>query len=752
MKTAKVLTSLLSLLSIQSAASALTIALSGENQVPAIASTVTGTATIDLLSDGTIDYAVTLVNPDGVELLGAAGAHIHCGAMGGNGPAVAFLAQPVDGGLLTSPLEVTGVLDDSSIVDGACGSTIALLYASIRAGGAYINVHSTENPSGEVRGQLPEPIPVDDAINVSLSGENQVPAITSTVTGTATIHLLSDGTLDYTVTLVNPDGVELLGAAGAHIHCGASGENGPAVAFLAQPVDGGLLTSFSEVSGFLDDSSIVDDTCGATITMLYASIKAGAAYINVHSTENPSGEVRGQIMGTALSVSLSGENEVPAITSTVTGTATMNLLSDNTIEYLVNIMNPDGVALLGAAGAHIHCGAMGENGAAVAFLAQPVDGGLLTSSVQLSGVLDDSGIVDDTCGATIALLYASIRAGGAYINVHSTENPSGEVRGQVPEPTPVDDAINVSLSGESEVPAITSTVTGTATINLLSDSTIGYAVTLVNPDGVELLGAAGAHIHCGARGENGPAVAFLAQPVDGGLLTSPLEVSGVLDDSSIVDDTCGATITMLYASIKAGEAYINVHSTENPSGEVRGQIPNPIPVSDVINVSLSGESQVPAITSSVTGTATIGLLSDGSIGYSVFLVNPDGVELLGAAGAHIHCGASDANGSVVAFLAQPVEGGRMEEEVDFNGFLDATSILDEACGATIELLYTSIMEGRAYVNVHSTENPSGEVRGQVLIPVTMAPTSAPDDSASSQFKFRSAFAGVAVALVAVLTM
>jgi hypothetical protein len=310
---------------------------------------------------------------------------------------------------------------------------------------------------------------------------------------------------------------------------------------------------------------------------------------------------------------------------------------------------------------------------------------------------------------------------------------------------------NVALSGGEEVPAITSSVSGTATIELLSDSTIEYSVKLLNPSGVALLGAAGAHIHCGAIGENGPAVAFLAQPVDGGLLPSPVEFSGVLDDSMIVDDTCGATIAMLYASIKAGSVYINVHSTENPSGEVRGQIPQVTPDDDVINVPLSGENEVPAITSTVTGMMTIQQFSDGSLEFSANLMNPDDVALLGAAGAHIHCGAIGENGPVVAFLAQPVDGGRMEEEVDFSGTIDATSILDESCGATMDLLYASIMEGRTYVNVHSTENPSGEVRGQTLVPVMMSPTSAPA-SASPHFKFRSAVVGVVVALVAVAAL
>jgi hypothetical protein len=95
----------------------------------------------------------------------------------------------------------------------------------------------------------------------------------------------------------------------------------------------------------------VNAACGSTIAMLYASIKAGGAYINVHSTENPAGEVRGQIVGKVISVSL-GEEEVPAITSSVTGTAVIDLLADSTIECFVNLLNPDGVLLLGASGAY----------------------------------------------------------------------------------------------------------------------------------------------------------------------------------------------------------------------------------------------------------------------------------------------------------------------------------------------------------------------------------------------------------------
>jgi hypothetical protein len=318
----------------------------------------------------------------------------------------------------------------------------------------------------------------------------------------------------------------------------------------------------------------------------------------------------------------------------------------------------------------------------------------------------------------------------------------------------VGDVIDVTLGGGQEEPPVTSTVTGTATIELLSDGTIEYFVSLLNPDGVALLGAAGAHIHCAEAGDNGSVVAVLAQQVDGGLLTSPLEFSGIIDETGIVDNTCGATIALLYGSIRAGRTYINVHSTENPSGEVRGQISKVIPGGDAIDVTLSGENQVPAITSTVTGMITIQLFSDSSLEFFANLANPDGVELLGAAGAHIHCAEAGDNGPVVAFLAQQVDGGRTEAEVGFSGSIDATGIVDDACGATIGLLYASIIAGRTYVNVHSTENPDGEVRGQILtgaLAPTSAPTSAPS-SATPRFKFRSTFVGLVVALVAIVSL
>jgi hypothetical protein len=84
---------------------------------------------------------------------------------------------------------------------------------------------------------------------------------------------------------------------------------------------------------------------------------------------------------------------------------------------------------------------------------------------------------------------------------------------------------------------------------------------------------------------------------------------------------------------------------------------------DAINISLSGE-EVPAVTSTVTGTIMIQQFSDSSVEFSANLMNPDGVALLGAM-EPTFCGATR---PVMWFLAQPVDGGRMETEVAFSGF------------------------------------------------------------------------------------
>ena len=94
----------------------------------------------------------TLIVNEGVRVTQA---HLHCGAVGVNGPIVVFLA-----GLHAAGLNVDGKwisnasFTDTSIVNTSCGGTVAALVASMRAGTVYANVHTFAHPQGEIRGQV----------------------------------------------------------------------------------------------------------------------------------------------------------------------------------------------------------------------------------------------------------------------------------------------------------------------------------------------------------------------------------------------------------------------------------------------------------------------------------------------------------------------------------------------------------------------------------------------------------------------
>lgn len=132
-----------------------------------------------------------------------------------------------------------------------------------------------------------------------------------------------------------------------------------------------------------------------------------------------------------LRADLSGAEEVPPHPSDASGTAKFKVNQARTaIEFTLDLKN--GTDILGVAGAHLHCAPAGLNGPVVVFLAGSLPGGF-DGDVQIRGTLNQGNIVGPACGATLAELVDSMRAGNVYVNVHSVANPGGEIRGQVRE-------------------------------------------------------------------------------------------------------------------------------------------------------------------------------------------------------------------------------------------------------------------------------------------------------------------------------
>lgn len=131
---------------------------------------------------------------------------------------------------------------------------------------------------------------------------------------------------------------------------------------------------------------------------------------------------------------------------------------------------------------------------------------------------------------------------------------------------------------------------------------------------------------------------------------------------------------------------------------------------ELFKADLSGDQEVPQLVTAASGTAMF-RLDKSETSIEIQLRVDSGIALTQS---HIHCGPTGANGPIVVFLA-----GLHAAGLDVNGkwvsnaFLTDGSIVNTACGATIQELAQSMRTGNTYVNVHSHAVPSGEVRGQI---------------------------------------
>ncbi len=127
----------------------------GADEVPANESRAQGVALLRLSADGSaLHYRLIVANIENVQM-----AHIHVAPAGANGPVVAWLYPSAPPPSLipgrTQGILAEGTITAASLVGPLAGADLADLVATIEAGGAYVNVHTSQFPGGEIRGQLP---------------------------------------------------------------------------------------------------------------------------------------------------------------------------------------------------------------------------------------------------------------------------------------------------------------------------------------------------------------------------------------------------------------------------------------------------------------------------------------------------------------------------------------------------------------------------------------------------------------------
>ena len=336
---------------------------------------------------------------------------------------------------------------------------------------------------------------------VTLAGAQENPAVTTAAAGTGTITFnRNTGAVSGRVTTFG------LTAVAAHIHEAAVGVNGPVIVPMTQTSPG-----------------VWDVPAGSTLSV--SQIQSGLdgnLYVNVHSAANPGGEIRAQIGRQVWYATLTGVQEVPAVTTTASGTGTFIYNPETrTLSGTVTTTGLNGTV------AHVHTAAVGVAGPVTI----PMTGGptwTLPATVLTEAQAND------------------LLAGNLYANVHSAANPGGELRGQLFLPVR-----RATMTGAAEVPAVTSSATGTCwvSVNPFTKGVGGRIETSIT-NGIA------AHLHRGAATVAGPVVIGMTSP-SAGVWTFPA-------GTTITDDTL--------ARFMEGNTYCNVHTTANPGGEVRGQM------------------------------------------------------------------------------------------------------------------------------------------------------------------------------------
>jgi len=128
-----------------------------------------------------------------------------------------------------------------------------------------------------------------------LTGSQQNPGVTTNAFGMATVRLIDNGTaISFRVIVC-----DITNVTASHIHVGAAGTNGPVIIPF---VHGVLFSSAHGCKTLAEGTRTVSDLNTKASPMIMSwndfvkALLAGNTYINVHTTANPGGEIRGQLV------------------------------------------------------------------------------------------------------------------------------------------------------------------------------------------------------------------------------------------------------------------------------------------------------------------------------------------------------------------------------------------------------------------------------------------------------------------------
>lgn len=505
----------------------------------------------------------------------------------------------------------------------------------------------------------------------NLTGDQEVSPVLSTGSGSVTAALDAQNRLSLEGSFDDLSSeVATSVAGGAHIHQALPGQNGGVMMPLTLNLDsdnrGGALAS-------------ADNTFVLSNEQVEALLNR-ELYVNIHSTDHTAGELRGQLMLESEQqyiANLSGSKEIPSVSSKGHGTVIAEMHTDT----LVLVGSFTDLSSEISAGSHLHDTLAGSNAG--------VSQGLTVeaSSDNRSGVYR----ADQNKYELSSAQKAKLESRQFYVNVHSTNHAGGELRGQL---LPASKAtFYTQLSGAAQPRPLDNDGSGAVAAELKADGSLvltGSFSNLESNFNSDIGG--GSHLHIAPAGSNGGVARPISATVSGDMRSGTYMAT---DNTFSLDSQQEATLM-------SREYYVNIHTEENASGSLRGQV---LPQATAyFDARLTSWNQVPPFESSGNGHVIVevrdsNIVLTGSFNGMASSFNSDV-----AGGSHLHMAEIGANGGVQVALHANVGSN------DTSGVYAASDNSFTISAANVSSLYDSGL----YLNIHSTAHASGELRGQVL--------------------------------------
>lgn len=592
------------------------VKLSGSQEVPRVLST----DSVDVVVEVDENLKQVRASFDASAIEGHTFAQIRSGSVGENGNAILLFSKSGD----RYEISETTITDEQ----------IALF----EQGKIYVNLSTDDYPNGKLRGQIMS----DDytLLLFDVSGQQQNPALRVDAKGDGYgTYNSSTKELDIKVVTSNIDD-----ATAGHIHLGKVGEDGGVIRTLE--------SDNQKVWKLVTNTVLTEDEASQLLT--------AQSYVNIHSPENPNGEIRGQILTSdhkLFAFSVDAEQQVPTSDSLATadGYGIVNT-KDNSFELSLYAGNVSDITEIGIFTSEV---GINSNDPELMLLAQDLNDASLWA-VPENTVLAASSI-------------ESLLNGKLYVNINTTAYANGELRGQIIDS--YHELLLFELSGQQNVSVVQTSAhgrgyglinrkTGDIVLNVLTHGLAANNEMIINQ---------------GLIGE------------DRSEFVIALENSGANNWKLPLNTQFNAANL---ASALSGQLCVHVFLPSTNAGIIRGQILTQD--FDFLLFNLTGEQVSPSVASSASGHGYV--LVNKLTGDTSFVVNATNLnDLIDTDPVNVKEGSIARNGNPLFSLIQ--------EEGLLRWKLSRKLTPDQL---------TSLLDGKNYIDIATLTNTNGEIRGQIV--------------------------------------